>query len=70
VNDPTREERLSDRVDAGEDEIDAGKKLLAVVVHGQLFGYLSHEGVFRRVKLRPLRGDGAEKRCPIGVSRK
>ena len=50
------EDRLSDGCDAGQDEVDAGQELLAVVVPGQLRRHLTHEWVLRGVELRPLCG--------------
>ena len=46
-------DRLSDGFDAGEDEVDAGKELLAVAVLGELGRQLTHERVLRAVELRP-----------------
>jgi hypothetical protein len=48
-------------LDAGEDEIDAGEELLAVVVFAQLRPGFVHGWVFSGVELRPLCGDGGEK---------
>ena len=64
-----RPDRLSDGLYAGEVEIDAGKELLAVVVARQLPGHLPHEGVLRRIELRPPSGDRPEDRRPIRVAR-
>src|SRR5271156_2960 len=52
--------RLSDGSDAGQDEVDAGQELLAVVVLAQLRRHLTHERVLRGVELRPPCGDGRE----------
>jgi hypothetical protein len=46
-------DRLSDGSDAGQDEVDAGKELLAVVVLRELGRQLTHERVLRAVELRP-----------------
>ena len=54
--------RLSDGFDAGKDEVDAGKELLAVVMAGQLGRQLTHERVLRGAELRPLSGDRPEER--------
>src|SRR5277367_5281169 len=58
VEECTMEDRLSDGCDAGQDEVDAGQELLAVVVPGQLRRHLMREWVFRGVELRPPCGDG------------
>jgi hypothetical protein len=55
-------DRLSDGFDAGEDEVDAGKELLAVVMAGELRRQLTDERVLRGVELRPLSGDRPEER--------
>lgn len=47
-------------LDAGEDEIDAGQELLAVVMFGQLRPGLVHGWVSGGVELRPPCGDGGE----------
>ena len=47
-------------LDAGQDEIDAGEELLAVVVFAQLRPGFVHGWVSSGVELRPLRGDGGE----------
>ena len=47
-------------LDAGEDEVDAGEELLAVVVFAQLRPGFVHVWVFGWVGLLPLRGDGCE----------
>jgi hypothetical protein len=60
---------LSDGCDAGEDEVDAGQELLAVVVAGQLRRHLPHERILRGVKLRPPCGDGREERRSIRLAR-
>ncbi len=57
----------ADGVDAGEDEIDPGEELLAVVVLGQLRCDLTHERVLAGVELRPLCGDGREECRSVGV---
>jgi len=56
--------------DACQDELDARKKLLAVIVLPQLRRHLPHERVRCRIELRPPCGDGAEERCPIRVAGK
>jgi hypothetical protein len=62
-----RTRRLSNRGDAGQDEIDTGDELLAVVVDGQLGCHLMHKGVLGGVMpRRPLRSDGRE-RAPFGL---
>src|SRR5580704_12677249 len=61
--------RLSDCCDAGQDEVDAGEELLAVVVPGQLRCHLVYEGVLRGVELRPLCGDGREEGRPVRLAR-
>ena len=63
------QDRLSEGCDAGQDEVDAGEELLAVVVPGQLRGHLMHERVLRGVELRPLRGDGREEGRPVRLAR-
>src|SRR5271170_6295746 len=55
--------------DAGQDEVDAGQELVAVVVPGQLRRYLVHKRVPRRVELRPLCGEGGEEGRPAGPGR-
>ena len=52
--------RLPDRCDASQDEVDAGEELLAVVMSGQLRRQLTHERVPSGVELRPLGGYGHE----------
>ena len=52
------QDRLPDGCDGGQDEVDAGKELLAVVVLGQLRRHLMHERVFSGVELRPPCGGG------------
>jgi len=47
------ENRLSDGCDAGQDEVDTGQELLAVVVLGQLSRHLMHERVHRGVRAAP-----------------
>src|SRR5580658_5682097 len=69
VEECTMEDRLSDGCDAGQDEVDAGQELLAVVVPGQLRRHLTHERVFHRVELRPPCGDGREEGRSIRVGR-
>jgi len=49
--------RVVHGLDAGEDEIDAGEELLAVVVLAQLRSGFVHGRVSSGVELRPLRGD-------------
>lgn len=61
-------DRLSDASDAGQDEVDPGKELLAVVVFAQLRRHLSYERVLRGVELRPPIGDGREKGLPIRLA--
>ncbi len=63
------EDRLPDGCDAGQDEVDAGQELLAVVVLAQLRRHLTHERVLRRVELRPPYGDGREKGRPVRLAR-
>jgi hypothetical protein len=61
--------RLSDCCDAGQDEVDAGEELFAVVVPWQLRCHLMHEGVLRGVELRSLCGDGREEGRPVRLAR-
>ena len=63
------EDCLSDGCDAGQDEVDAGQELLAVVVPGQLRRHLTHERVLRGVELRPPCGDGRKEGRSIRVAR-
>src|ERR1700691_5978138 len=55
-------------LDAGEDEIDAGEELLAVVVFAQLRPGSVHGRVPGGVELRPLRGDGGEESRPVHLA--
>ena len=57
---PPAADRLADGSDAGQDEVDAGQELLAVVVLAQLRRHLTHERVPRGVEARPPIGDGRE----------
>ena len=62
-------DRLSDGSDAGEDEVDAGEELLAVVVLAQLRGHPMHERVLRGVELSPPCGDGREEGRSVRLAR-
>jgi hypothetical protein len=66
---PRREDRLSDGSDTGQDEVDAGPELLAVVVPGELRRHPTHERVLRGVELRPPCGDGREEGRPVRLAR-
>jgi hypothetical protein len=55
----------SDGFDPGQDEIDARKKLRAIVVLAQLCCHLMHEGGLRGSELRPPGGDRREQRGAI-----
>jgi len=60
---------LSGYCDAGQDEVDAGEELFAIVMPGQLRRHLMHERVIGGIELRPLRGDGREEGRPIRIAR-
>ena len=62
-------DRLSDGPDAGQDEVDAGEELLAIVVLGQLRRHLVHERVLHGVELRPPCGDSREEGRSVGLAR-
>jgi 2-polyprenyl-6-methoxyphenol hydroxylase-like FAD-dependent oxidoreductase len=55
-------------LDAGQDEIDAGQELLAVVVLAQVRSGLAHGRVANGVELGPLRGDGGEEGRSVGLA--
>ena len=57
--------RLTQGCDAGQDEVDAGQELLAVVVFAQWRRQLAHERIVLGVEPRPLRGDAAEERRAV-----
>ncbi len=64
----TPRQRLLDRLDAGQDEVDAREELLAVVMPGQLRRDLAQERIRCGIELRPSCGNGRQKRDAIRLA--